>query len=283
MVREDPTRPGLLYAGTETGVYISFDDGANWETFQLNLPIVPIYDLAIKDNDLIAATHGRSFWILDDVTLLHQLEDKITGADIHLFRPRATYRVLSLFSNDKTDFTGTKYQRVSGSFETSTFNELHDPKGEKIRRYLDVGENPPDGVILHYFIRHLPEGKICLSILDHRDEIIKTFTNDPITASDIPLSIHTGMNRFIWDMRYRGASGNPAIPGPIAPPGFYKIRIATETYSQTQTFELLKDPRSEASQEDLVAQFDLLLQIRNRLTETNKAVYQMRRILPLQY
>jgi len=278
VLREDPTRPGLLYAGTETGIYVSFDDGANWQTLQLNLPVVPIYDLAVKNNDLIAATHGRSFWILDDVTLLHQIGDKISDSSVHLFKPRATHRVLSLSNNAKPPFMGTKYQRVSGSFETATFHEIHSSNGEKIRRYLDVGENPPDGVIIHYFLRNKPAEVVSLSILDHKDEVIKTFTNDSIIDSDMYLSLNSGMNRFIWNMRYPGADGNPTVPGPIAPPGLYKIKIETETYSQTENFELLKDPRAEASQEDLIAQFNLLLQIRNKLTKTNKGVATLRRI-----
>ena len=117
VIREDPARRGLLYAGTETGVYLSFDDGDSWQSLQANLPVVPVYDLLIKDTDLIAATHGRSFWIMDDLTQLHQVNDQMAGADLCLLKPRPAPRIRSPFRNRKPA-PGKNYRPVAGAEES---------------------------------------------------------------------------------------------------------------------------------------------------------------------
>ena len=151
-IREDPDRRGLLYAGTETGVYVSFDDGGSWQPLQLNLPVCPIHDLIVKDGDLVVATHGRSFWILDDLSPLHQMQDNLASKNAHLFTPRATkrYRIYGGFGNSPTSdyvnftFTGPGYR---------SWKQVEKPGGDKESRLLDAGQNPPNGVVVHYLLK----------------------------------------------------------------------------------------------------------------------------------
>ncbi|RMF84965.1 MAG: glycosyl hydrolase, partial [Nitrospinota bacterium] len=182
VIREDPARRGLLYAGTETGVYISFDDGASWQSLQRNLPVVPIYDLVVKDNDLIAATHGRSFWILDDLTPLHQLNEQVTRSPLHLFSPRPAYRFPPPIGSGRPGGPGKNYRLASGV--PATFYERKTPEGETVRDLLDAGQNPPDGVIITYYLREEPEGEVTLTFRDAQGEIIKRFSSQADTQED---------------------------------------------------------------------------------------------------
>ena len=249
VIRADPKRRGLLYAGTESGMYISFDDGENWKPFQLNLPIVPITDLAIKENDLIVATQGRSFWVLDDLTPLHQLSDEITKKDFWLYQPRSSYRML----------------------------------GSSTENVTTAGQNPPNGVVIHYYFKAAPDSdKVQLKILDKSGKLIKSFTPRAKNRRD-RLSIEAGMNHFVWNMRYPDAEDFPGMiiwagstVGPKAVPGIYQARLLVEKDSMTVNFEILKDPRSSSSQADLQAQFDFLIEIRNKLTETHQVIKQIR-------
>ena len=154
VIREDPTRRGLLYVGTETGVYLSFDDGAFWQSLQANLPVVPVHDLVVKDNDLLAATHGRSFWILDDLTQIHQVTDDLASKSFHLMKPRDTYRVAG---------PGKNYQLALGAVAYSE------------TKFLDAGENPSDGVVVTYYLRDKPsqDEEVLLSFLDADGQMIK--------------------------------------------------------------------------------------------------------------
>ena len=287
VVRADPKRPGLLYAGTETGVYLSFDDGFHWESLQANLPRVPVYDLAIKNDDLIAATHGRSFWILDDLTQVHQISIGVAEKPLHLFKPGPTYRVRSPFRNRKPT-AGKNYRPALGA--NVAYTEVRGPYGETIRKFLDAGENPPEGVVVCYYLKERAQ-EITLSFLDNEGQEIKVFTSsipegksaeestDPRTRSE------PGMSRFVWDMRYpisREVPGDKSMEevlvGPLAKPGTYQVVLKVDDVSQTETFQILKDPRVAAEQKEFDAQFQLLIKIRDKLSETHDAVNRIRRI-----
>ncbi|MFQ5750721.1 MAG: WD40/YVTN/BNR-like repeat-containing protein [bacterium] len=249
VLRADPKRPGLLYAGTESGMYLSFDDGANWKPFQLNLPVVPITDLAIKNNDLIVATQGRSFWVLDDLTPLHQLSDEIIQSNYWLYQPRPSYRL----------------------------------RGFSFGNPTNAGKNPPNGVVLHYYFKEAPDSSaVTLKILEENGTLIKRFTPRAKEKND-RLPIKKGMNRFVWNMRYQDAEKfkglimwGGSVSGPKAVPENYQARLIVGDDSTDVSFAILKDPRSSSTQEDLQAQFDFLIAIRDKLSETHKSIKQIR-------
>src|SRR2546421_502263 len=176
VIREDPVRRGLLYSGTETGLYVSFDDGAHWQSLRLNLPAVPIHDVVIKGDDLVVATHGRSFWILDDISPLRQVSDEVCGASVHLFQPRSTTRFLAAFSYDMPPTPGKNFAFL-GPFQ-ATYRQQEIATGEKVRKYLDAGQNPPDGVIIHYYLKEQPQGEVTLSFLTASGQVIRTFSSE---------------------------------------------------------------------------------------------------------
>jgi len=276
VVREDPGRRGLLYTGTETGVYVSVDDGESWQSLKGNLPVVPVYDLDVKEGDLVAGTHGRSFWILDDVSPLHQITDEIARASIHLLRPRDTYRLLSQSGHEPTAKRGKNYSlSMLGIGAASYQRPVSD--GSARRVWLDAGENPPDGVIMGYYFKEEPEGEVTLTITDSEGTEAGRFSNE-----DDGLPVSAGMNRFVWDMRYPDAEpmpggdtetkGGPVRNGPLAPPGTYEATLSAGGEIHKQIFALLKDPRSDATQEELEEQFDLLIKVRDKLSQTRRAV-----------
>jgi len=292
VIRADPARPGLLYAGTETGLYLSFDDGGAWQRFQLNLPIAPIHDLLIKNNDLIAGTHGRSIWVLDDLTPLHQVGDS-TGAT-HLFKPRATARIGDGVDWSK-DTPGKSYLgAVGGGLIISTT-----PENATVRKYLDVGQNPPKGAIITYCLSEKPSGTISLTFSDSRGQVIREFTSlepppadeqdkpkdkDDPKAKELKISANAGWNRFIWDLRYapatRVAGKDPAseliINGPLLAPGSYQVTLTVGEQRLTESFEVIKQPDVAATQADLQAQFDLLIAIHRKIDATIQSVNRMR-------
>ncbi len=274
VVRADPNRKGLLYAGTEFGIYVSFDDGENWQTLQLNLPITPIYDVAVhpREKDLVVATHGRSFWILDDLTPLYQLSDEVAKSDIYLFKPRDAYRM-----------------RGGGDFR---------------RPGVPIGQNPPNGVIVYYYFKEKPKDEVKLEFLDEKGNLIKSFSSKvkrpedgraveefefPFTgprAQRVPAE--AGMNKFVWDMRYPDAedlkdihfwSWGGTTRGPVAIPGKYQVRLTVGGKTLTQWFEIKKDPGINVSDEDFKAQFELLIKIRDKLSEANRTVNTIRDVV----
>ena len=257
VVREDPVRRGLLYAAGEFGMYVSFDDGGTWQSLRQNLPVVPIHDLVVKDNDLIVATHGRSFWILDDVTPLHQLSPEVARAERHLFKPRDVWRV-----------------RGGGGGGGGQGPAL--PRG--------VGQNPPAGAVVFAYFRQKPEGEVTLEFLDGRDSVIRRFSTKPRMPAD-SLKVSAGMNRFVWNLRHPDASRFEGMvlwgggtQGPVAVPGTYKARLSAGGWSATHAFEVKKDPRVPVTQAELQRQFDLLISIRNRLSDANDAVRRIRAV-----
>ncbi|MGI8550593.1 MAG: VPS10 domain-containing protein [Dehalococcoidia bacterium] len=305
VIREDPVRRGLLYAGTETGLYISYDGGGSWQRLQLNLPVVPVYDLQIKNDDLIAATHGRAFWILDDLTPVRQMAAAAAGSTPVLFKPRPTYRVRVEMRGGRASGTGLNY---SGGMGGMSYYETKKPDGEVVRTFLDAGKNPADGVLVSYYLAEKPEGEVTLSFLDAAGNLIKSYSSNPqqgaqpqeeeassleeaeaeeatIPAEDTRASKAAGVNRFVWNMRYADAQKVPgdipterSLAGPLAPPGAYQVQLTVNGKTYSEPFEILKDPRVPATREDLDAQFELLLQIRDKLSQTHDAVKQLRSV-----
>lgn len=252
VVRADPKRAGLLYAGTESGMYISFDDGASWKPFQLNLPLVPITDLTIKNDNLIAATQGRSLWLIDDLTPLHQLSASMAGSDFTLFKPMPSYRMGPGFSFGRASKT--------------------------------EGKNHPGGVMFHYYIKDTAKAVATLEIMEANGTLIKKYATKPDRkANDEQLRIKPGGNRFVWNTRYKNAEGFDglimwagSLNGPKAMPGTYKARLTVNGKSQETEFEILKDPRTTGTLADIKEQFAFLMQVRDKLSETNLAVKKIR-------
>ena len=251
VVRADQKRKGLLYAGTEKGVWVSFDDGDNWQKLQLNLPPVPIADLAVKNDNLIAATHGRSFWLIDDLTPLQQLSTEMAAKETILYQPMPTYR-------------------MAGS-------SRRDPKLE--------GENHPNGVMIHFFIKKLETtAEVKIDILENDGEVIRSFSNKAKERLN-QITVKAGGGRFVWDMRYPGYKTFPGMvfygspnQGPKAVPGKYQVRLTVNGQTQTQDFEILKDPRLNTTPEDFQAQFDFLMKVRNKVSEANEGIINLRKI-----
>jgi len=253
VVRADPKRQGLLYAGTEKGMWISFDDGSTWAKLQLNLPPVPIADLAIKNDNLIAATHGRSFWMIDDLTPLHQLSKEIASKEVVLFKPMPSYRMPG----------GGGWRGVNRKLE---------------------GENHPGGVMIHYFVKSVDEkSDVKMEILETGGTVIKSYSNKATGPGQ--LSVKTGGNRFVWDMRYPGYKTFPGMVyygsannGPKAVPGKYRVRLTINGNTTEQEFEILKDPRVNTTQEELQSQFEFLVKVRDKVSEANQGVIDIRKI-----
>jgi photosystem II stability/assembly factor-like uncharacterized protein len=260
-VREDPKRKGLLYAGTETGIWVSFNDGANWQPLQLNLPPTPIHDLIVHDDALIVATHGRSFWALDSLGPLRQEAASIAAEDVHLFTPDTAFRT-----------------------REGHFNP---------RRY-PIGENPPSGAVLYYYLKEAPKDPAKLELLDADGKVIRSFTSAEKKTDtgpdegerDIPpesVPAKVGMNVFVWDLRYETPKKVPGLiydagepVGPLALPGKYQVRLTVAGKSQTAQFEVKMDPRVQSSPEDLRKQFDLMLKMSERQDLMNKTVIAIR-------
>ena len=306
VITEDPVRQGLLYAGTETAVYVSFDDGASWQPLQRAplagsgqapsagsgqvLPAVPISDMVVKGDELVVATNGRSFWILDDLTVLRQLHAEPAPPPIRLLKPGTTYRITPPISTIRKAAPGKNY---SIAHETYTaFYQEQSPSGETVRTLLDAGANPPNGVVVSYYLAGHPEGETKLSFLDAEGHAIRSFSShstEHTGSSDGPkdpsVAVELGMNRFVWDMRYpeargvRGEDKPDQMPlGPLVPPGEYQVELSVGDQTQSQTFELLKDPRVTVTQADLEEQAAQSISIRDKLSEANDAVSQVREV-----
>ena len=281
VVREDPTKPGLLYVGTELGLWTSFDDGANWQSLQCNLPVTPVYDLVVKDTDMIVATHGRSFWILDDLTQLHQAHDDVLAASAHLFTPRDAVRTPpDLFADFWGSKGGKNYHVTIG--QNATFYLDEDETGYQRKRVIDGGTDLDRGVRVTYWLGEEPAEPITLSFLDASGEVIESFTSDKPEAEEDRdgryATAHAGMNAFQWEMRHPAGPkmvdtdfhGRPK--GPLCVPGAYQVRLEVGDASMTESFQLLRDPRVETSIEDLTAQRDLLLQVQGKASELVECV-----------
>ena len=270
-IREDPVRRGLLYAGTETGVYVSFDDGARWETLQLNLPRASVRDLTIHGADLIAATHGRAFWAIDDVSLLRQITDSVTRRQAFLFQPSQAIRW------------------VSGGGKS-----------------LTAGQNPRGGAVIDYWFATAPKGKVTLEFRDARGTIIRTYTADSAPAdtakksqadsigasmreamkdslvyepADSVVAARPGTNRFVWNLRYPGAKklkntvlDEGTLDGPVATPGNYQVRLIAGRDTMVRQFAVVADPRVTTTVAELERQFVLASKVRDRITDVSEGV-----------
>ncbi len=289
VIREDPIREGMLYAGTERGVYFSVDFGASWHSFPGNLPVVPIHDLAIRGDDLIAATHGRSFWITDGLCLLRQLSFWEASA-VHLFESAITMRMTG--SVDPTEVSGKEY--AAGLGMPGAMYVATKPNGSLERRILDAGANPRSGVVLHYYLHEDPDDEITLSIYDGDGSEIRRFSSietelpdgsvgqDVETPRDPVVPAKKGMNRFVWDMRY-----SPGVMlvdeksrhlGPEAVPGIYQVRLKVSGMTCRRSVEIHKDPRIRVTQSELQDKFKLLILIRDKLSSINLTVNQLRSV-----
>ncbi|HVE77332.1 MAG TPA: glycosyl hydrolase [Gemmatimonadaceae bacterium] len=309
VIRADPVRRGLLYAGTERGVWVSFDDGGSWQALQLNLPKVPVHDLAIKEGDLIVATHGRSFYVLDDLSALRQLTPQLAQKPAHLFKPRDVHCI---------DWGG------------GFFGAGNAAAGEP------AGANPPSGGIVYYHLAKA-NAEVTLDFLDGAGKLIRSFTSaqdsaaaadsvaktkvaktreDSLLAAGLAkdsvakllapkppegevdfeelfirgpkpprVANKAGLNSFAWNLRYPDASRFEGmvmwaanVQGPIAPPGTYAVRMTVDGQSQTQQFRVMKDPRTRATPADIQAQFQTLIAIRDKVSEANDAVKTIRNV-----
>ena len=250
VLRADPEKKGILYAGTESGMYISFDDGNSWNSFQLNLPIVPITDLTIKENSLIVATQGRSIWALDDLTVLHQIDQNTVNKEINLFKPKTSYRT-----------------RGRGGKET-----------------LTEGTNLPNGVIVHFNVKNFSPDKdeLSLHFKEQDGTIIKTYKSND---ENDKLEIKSGGNTFVWNTLYEGAEildsmifWSASFSGAKAVPGKYKVVLEKNGESQEHDFEILPDPRSEVSISQMRLQFDFVNKVNATVDKAHKAIKNIRQI-----
>ena len=268
-IREDKVRKGLLFVGTETGIFYSLDDGTHWQRFEMGLPRVPVHDMKIKDEDLVIATHGRGFWIVDDISPLRQQTDKTVSSN-HLFKPRTAIRLgRNWWSNYGGGvFGGQKNYFVQNHRPGHTFIELGVINGIKRRYFLEGGQPRPDGAVIYY---NLVEGAkdVSLTILDKDGKEIKTFSGDEIGTS-------TGLNQFVWDMNYPDARSVPGKPPAgivvMAKPDTYQVRLTVDGKSQTQPFELKINPNETWTMADTDARFDLWMRIRAVTENANLAV-----------
>ena len=266
VVREDPNRAGLLVAGTETGLYISYDGGEDWKPFQLNLPVTPITDLMFhkRERDLVVATQGRAFWILDDVPLLYQLPGLVPPRETHLFQPKDAYRL---------------------------------PGGGGARGAA-MGQNPPSGAAIYYWLNEKPKGEVAIEFMDSGGKPVKKFSNKDPEKKPSPeeeeadegprtpparVTADAGLNRFVWNLRYADATTFPglimwagSVAGPRVSPGTYQVRLTVDGHSETQNFQVNKDPRVSTTPAEFSSQLALALQIRDKLSETNGGVIEIR-------
>jgi len=274
-VREDHVRKGLLFAGTENAVWVSFDDGEHWQSLQLNLPHTSMRDLWIHENDLIVATHGRSFWILDDIGPLREASKELANSP-HLFKPGLAYRV-----------------------QRDTYTDTPLPPDEP------VGENPPDGAVIDYYLPAASESPVTIEILDSKGKLIQRFSSDdkpPVTEEELrkqlipmywirpfkPLSAEAGMHRWVWGLHYpppvatRHEFPISAIPhdtpryplGPTVVPGNYIVRLMANDKTQSATLNIKMDPRVKTSAKDLEKKFEAEMKLASILSESSQAVFE---------
>jgi len=250
VVREDETVKGLLYAGTERGMFISYDDGESWTTFQMNLPIVPVTDLALKNNNLIAATQGRSLWIIDDLTMIHQSMAKKTASDVVLFKPIDSYRI----------------------------------GGRQVKDSKTEGTNHPGGVMTHFYIPKLDEKKdtVSLTYLTMKGDTIRTYSSFAKEDRD-KLKVKQGGNMFTWRMDYPVAKKFDgmilwwgSLNGPTAKTGDYKVVLNINGKTQEQPFKIVQSPVSEGSESDINKQFDFIKSVNDKVSEAHQAIIDIR-------
>ena len=249
-IRADLVRPGLLYAGTEWDLYISYDDGAHWENFRLNLPIVAIRDLHVREEYLIAATHGRSFWMIDDLGPVRQINDEILNKTNHLYAPKPAYRMAQ--------------------------------SGRRVNTKIE-GENHPNGALLNFFIED-EKADVRIEILEADGSLIQSYSNQSKERSS-KLEVKAGGNKFVWNLRYPGFLAFPGMVlysspnlGPKAIPGTYLIRLIVDSDTLQQNLTVLRDPRMSNTPSDYQNQFDFLIQVRDKVSQAHQAMLDIEKI-----
>ena len=250
VIRAEPNKKGLLFAGTEYGMYISFDDGKNWQPFQQNLPQVPITDLAVKDRHLIAATQGRSFWMIDDLSPLYEM-DKVTGNAAYLFTPKPTYNLAAGYG---------------GKSKTR-------------------GENHPNGAIINFYLPAVDTAKdYHLIFKEGNGNTVRTFSNKAADKKN-RWQPKAGANRFIWNLRTEGVDEIQGMilwfvltDGPFVLPGAYTVTLAADGTEQTVPLTILQDPRSDATPADLQAQYDFVISCRDKMNAINQTIREIRNV-----
>ena len=288
VIRADPVRRGLLYAGTESSAYVSLDDGASWQHLDGDLPRVPIYDLKVKGADLVAASHGRGFWILDDVTPLREMPTEFTDP-VTVFVPPRVDRYPTPPGALRPPDEGTSYLMLGPAMDVTKL-----PDGTLERRLLDAGTNPRDGVTVRYHLREeaaAADGGLEIGFFDGQGNEVRSFTTKRPDDSEVPqrpwevVSHQAGLQHFTWDLRSLGVRKLPdedgkveAATGYIVPPGRYTVRLRLDQDVIEKSFDLVKDPRVAATDEDLEDQHRLLLDIRDAHNGVNAAVLRARRI-----
>ena len=251
VMRADRKRQGLLYAGTEYGMYISYNDGLSWRPFQLNLPVVPITDLAIKNNDLIVATQGRAFWVIDDLTMVQQADASLLSKSLHVYEVNPSYRL------------------------------VESPWSSMRGKPVNAGSNPPKGAVVNFHAPRVTDTtKASVTILDGKGKVVRTYRTD---SKESPMEVNPGMNRFVWDLRYPEAekadgmilwNGTPS--GITAPPGDYRARVRVGSDSSEVPFKLLADPNFSTTQAEYDEQFAFLQQVQGKFNEVQKGVKDIR-------
>ncbi|MBT8318929.1 MAG: glycosyl hydrolase, partial [Gramella sp.] len=246
VLREDKLQKGLLYAGTETGMYVSFDDGDNWKSFQLNLPVVPITDLAVKDNNLIVATQGRSLWILDDLTLIHQLREKDKSSNV-LFKPKDSYKM--------------------------------DGRSSKS---LTAGTNHLSGVLTYFYLEDPKDKKIKISYLNSANDTIQSFSTE---SDKNKLVVTEGSNMHNWDMRGEGAEMLDGMilwwastEAPQAVPGDYKVALEIDDEVLSENFRILPDANAETDIAGMQKQYDFITSVNKTVDRAHKSIRKMRKV-----
>jgi photosystem II stability/assembly factor-like uncharacterized protein len=283
VIREDPVRPGLLYAGTQSGVHVSFNGGRSWQSLQRNLPVVAAQYMRVKDDDLVVATHGRGFWIMDNLTSLRQITPDVTASAAHLFQPAPTdrYSPVMILSPRRQPSDVIQFAR---SGDIVTYVDRRERDGKVRRHFFNAGQNPQGGVIIDYFLKHGQAAM--LTIADASGKTIKEYTSTATDARWMPAA--AGMNRFAWDMRYPGPRELTPPPGlygaefprgaaPLAVPGRYVVKLTVGSETQERQFEIRRDPRLTATDDDLRAQFDLITRIGAKITSVTEAVERLRK------
>ena len=253
-LRADKKRPGLLYCGTEYGMYISYDYGNSWKPFQLNLPMVPVTDLTIKDNDLIVATQGRAFWVLDDLTMVQEKQPGIIQDNLKIFPVRDAVRM----------------------------------NGVQNLNAKNAGINPPNGVVVNYFLKNFADSALVnIKVLDKNKNVIKTFSTKALPTGDTgKIEAVRGMNQFVWDMQYPEAEKaegmiiwNTIRGGMKAAPGKYYVRIISDKKDSTETeFTIKANPNYKTSQQEYEEQFAFLETVKDKFNEIQKAIKNIREV-----